>query len=139
MEKGLRINCKKTILMGFRRKKISRRNLRMVDTEINKIQKIRYLWNGYRDYRKCYSEIRRLVWIGKDNFQKLNHPLRKKAISLERMKIVLDGYVISVHQYVMNGVQCFRRWREIFRQQIGDSTDGRWEMHWRSILETRKQ
>lgn len=104
MKRGLSINCKKTECMVIGKKDGPRCELYLNGTLIKQVEKFIYLGSVITENGKCDPEIRRRIALAKDAFQKLEHILRNRKLSMETKKRVLDCYVISILTY---GCECW--------------------------------
>ena len=103
-KRGLSINCKKTECMVISKKDSPSCELYLEGTLIKQVQKFIYLGSVITTSGKCDPEIKRRIALAKDAFQRLEHILRNRKISMETKKRVLECYVISTLTY---GCECW--------------------------------
>ena len=103
-KRGLSINCKKTECMVISKKDSPSCELYLEGTLIKQVQKFIYLGSAITTSGKCDPEIKRRIALAKDAFQRLEHILRNRKISMETKKRVLECYVISTLTY---GCECW--------------------------------
>ena len=103
-KRGLSINCKKTECMVISKKDSPSCELYLEGTLIKQVQKFIYLGSVITTSGKCDPEIKRRIALAKDEFQRLEHILRNRKISMETKKRVLECYVISTLTY---GCECW--------------------------------
>src|ERR1700730_10133936 len=68
-------------------------------TLIKQVQKFIYLGSVITTSGKCDPEIKRRIALAKDEFQRLEHILRNRKISMETKQRVLECYIISTLTY----------------------------------------
>ena len=94
-KRGLSINCKKTECMVISKKDSPRCELYLEGPLIKQIEKFIYLDSILTEKAKCDPEVKSRIALAKDAFQKLEHFLKNRKISMETKKRVLECYVIG--------------------------------------------